>query len=98
MDFQTLLAEIDRLTPAQRQAIKLHIEQYEQIEHPALISAETPAQRLDALEAAFTALREGLTEVELADLISDMNSEYLEPIDDSAFEDNAETTRETNVR
>ncbi len=79
MDLKTLITAIDRLPADELEQLRQYIAQ----RHEAL--QQTPQERITVLNAAFAAIREGLTEEELGQMIADMNGEYIEPDDEDSL-------------
>jgi hypothetical protein len=75
---------VDQLSSAVLREVRAYIDEREQqVSKPEM----TPEQRFRRLEEGFAGIREGLSEEELAELTDAMNAEYIEPWDESEWQD-----------
>ncbi len=70
---QDVKKAIDRLSPEERRELREYLEQRESIEQPA--HELSPEERIRRLDAAAQAIREGMTQAELDDMLEAMNAE-----------------------
>ena len=84
MMLDNLYQVIDDLSADDLDALSKYIEQ--QREHRRL-AQYTAEERIQKIEAAFAELREGLTAEQLAEITEAMNSEVVEPFDESEWRD-----------
>jgi flagellin-specific chaperone FliS len=80
----SLYQMIDDLLADDLDALSECIEQQREQRRLAQYTAE---ERIQKIEAAFTELREGLTPAELDEITEAMNSEVIEPFDESEWRD-----------
>ncbi len=84
MMLDNLYQVIDDLSADDLDALSEYIEQ--QREHRRL-AQYTAEERIQKIEAAFAELREGLTVEQIAEITEAMNSEVIEPFDESEWRD-----------
>ena len=84
MMLDNLYQVIDDLSADDLDALSEYIEQ--QREHRRL-AQYTAEERIQKIEAAFAELRDGLTAEQLAEITGAMNSEVVEPFDESEWRD-----------
>jgi len=80
----SLYQMIDDLLADDLDALSECIEQQREQRRLAQYTAD---ERIQKIEAAFTELREGLTPAELDEITEAMNSEVIEPFDESEWRD-----------
>ena len=73
MILQDIFKLVDKLTPDERHQLRSYIDLHHK-EKKHL----TPEERIQQLEAASAAIREGLSETELNEMFEAMNQEYIE--------------------
>lgn len=78
MSLEQLLHQIDQLTGDELRQLQEHIERRRR---------EAAEERVRAFDEVVAALREGLTEQEIEEIIAAINAEYIEPFDDSQWRD-----------
>ena len=79
MSLDELMKAVDRLTGEELRQLREHID-YRRRTHKF-----TPEERIQMLEEAADAIREGLTQKELDEMIAVMNEEYIEPFDEAEW-------------
>lgn len=80
----SLYQVIDDLSADDLDALSEYIEQQREQRRLAQYTTE---ERIQKIEAAFAELREGLTPAELDEITEAMNSEMVEPFDESEWRD-----------
>ncbi len=85
MSLQAMKKAVDSLSPQERRELREYLEQRESVEAPA--HELSPEDRIRHLDAAAKAIREGMTQVELDDMIEAMNAEYVEIVDEDEWTD-----------
>lgn len=78
MTLNELIRAIDALSDDEREQLRDYINQ------PRTVSL-TAEERIQALREASAAIREGMTEAELGEMIAAMNEEYIEPFDETMW-------------
>lgn len=84
MMLDSLYQVIDDLSADDLDALSEYIEQQREQRRLAQYTTE---ERIQKIEAAFAELREGLTVEQLAEITDAMNSEVVEPFDESEWRD-----------
>jgi predicted nucleic acid-binding Zn-ribbon protein len=84
MTLDSLYQVIDDLSMDDLDALSEYIEQQREQRRLAQYTTE---ERIQKIEAAFAELREGLTPAELEEITEAMNSEVIEPFDESEWQD-----------
>lgn len=84
MMLDSLYQVIDDLSADDLDALSEYIEQQREQRRLAQYTTE---ERIRKIEAAFAELREGLTPAELDEITEAMNSEVVEPFDESEWRD-----------
>ncbi len=84
MMLDSLYQVIDDLSADDLDALSEYIEQQREQRRLAQYTTE---ERIQKIEAAFAELREGLTPAELDEITEAMNSEVVEPFDESEWRD-----------
>ena len=84
MMLDSLYQVIDDLSTDDLDALSEYIEQQREQRRLAQYTTE---ERIQKIEAAFAELREGLTPAELEEITEAMNSEVIEPFDESEWRD-----------
>lgn len=84
MMLDSLYQVIDDLSADDLDALSEYIEQQREQRRLAQYTTE---ERIQKIEAAFAELREGLTPAELDEITEAMNSEMVEPFDESEWRD-----------
>lgn len=84
MMLDSLYQVIDDLSADDLDALSEYIEQQREQRRLAQYTTE---ERIQKIEAAFAELREGLTPAELDEITEAMNSEVVEPFDESEWQD-----------
>lgn len=84
MMLDSLYQVIDDLSADDLDALSEYIEQQREQRRLAQYTTE---ERIQKIEAAFAELREGLTPAELDEITEAMNSEVIEPFDESEWRD-----------
>ena len=69
-------AAIDRLSPEEQAELRAYLNER---------AAPTATMRIDALQEAARAIREGFTDDEWEEVERAMNDEYIEPVDEDGF-------------
>lgn len=86
MTLQEVKKAVDQLTENERAELRAYLDQ-----SPAHSLKQgrgaTPEERVQRLQAAAAAIREGLTEEELAEMTAAMNEDYIEPVDEDVWQD-----------
>jgi hypothetical protein len=85
MTLQDLMRAIDHLSVDELNILREYIDERKQQTHPA--RGKTPQERVQRLQAAAAAIREGLTVEQLAEMTTSMNEEYIEPFDEDIWTD-----------
>jgi hypothetical protein len=81
MTFEEILVAVDQLSQEERQRLRQYLDQTQ------ITSTHTPEERIQIMDAAATAIREGLTLEEPEQMITAMNEEYIENWDESEWTD-----------
>jgi len=85
MNLQEVMKAIDHFSPEELHELRAYLDRHEaQNLPPCALSPEERARRLDE---AFAQLREGLTPEQLDEMTNAMNEEYIEPWDESEWQD-----------
>jgi predicted nucleic acid-binding Zn-ribbon protein len=84
MMLDSLYQVIDDLSMDELDTLSEYIEQQREQRRLAQYTTE---ERIQKIEAAFAELREGLTQAELDEITEAMNSEVVEPFDESEWRD-----------
>lgn len=84
MMLDSLYQVIDDLSTDDLDALSEYIEQQREQRRLAQYTTE---ERIQKIEAAFAELREGLTPADLEEITEAMNSEVIEPFDESEWRD-----------
>ena len=87
MDKHDLYVTIDRLSPEELQELRAYLDQ--RIAQPQ-IADEDVQTKIDALHAALENFWEGLSQDEIDAIVEGMNSEYVEPLSEDNWFDEAE--------
>ena len=87
MIFEEILQVVDQLSENDRQRLRQYLDQNK--EQIRLARGLTPEERIQRLNAALDAIREGLTHKELDEMTAAMNEEYIEPWDESEWTDSS---------
>lgn len=83
MTLSEILKAVDALTLDERRQLRDYLDRHES--ESLRRSHFSPEQRIQMLEEASAAIREGLTQDELEQMIAAMNEEYIEPWDESEW-------------
>lgn len=84
MTFEEVLQVVDQLNDEERQRLHQYLDQQAQSIKAHPLSAE---ERIQRLNAAMDAMRDGLSQEELDEMTAAMNEDYIEAVDDSLWED-----------
>ena len=82
MTLQELYQTVRRLSPEERAQLRAYLEQDDVPVHTL-----SPEERARKLDAAFNQLCEGLTSEDIEEMTEAMNSEYVEPWNESEWTD-----------
>jgi uncharacterized protein YeeX (DUF496 family) len=85
LTLQDMKKAIDQLSPEERRELREYLDQRESTEHA--IRTLTAEERIQQMDSAVKAIREGMTQAELNVMIDDMNAEYIEPVDLDEWKD-----------
>jgi len=85
MTLQELIKAIDQLSYQDLDLLRRHMDEREH--QTRLAQNLTPEERIQRLDAAAAALREGLTEEEIADMVQAINGEYVKVAGDDQWQD-----------
>ncbi len=85
LTLQDVMKAVDQLSPEERRELREYLDQRESAPQPA--QELSPDERIRRMDEAVKAIREGMTQAELEDMIAAMNAEYIEPIDEDAWKD-----------
>lgn len=85
MTLQEIIQQLDELSPEELNELQFALNQRHGVRHPK--DGLSPQERVLSLRAAARAIREGFTDEEWAQIEQDMNSEYVELIDDEPWKD-----------
>jgi uncharacterized protein YeeX (DUF496 family) len=85
MTLQQIKQAVDSLSAEELRELREYLEQRESLEQPVLILS--PEERIRRLDAAVEAIREGMTQEQIDEMIEAMNAEYIEPFDEDAWKD-----------
>lgn len=80
LTLQDVIKAVDQLSPDERRELREYLDQRESVPQP--VQELTPEERIRRMDEAVKAIREGMTQAELEDMIAAMNEEYIEPVDD----------------
>ena len=83
MTLQELLSALDNLSPDELEKVRQHIEERDK---PAERERDNPDLWIAKLDQAIAEFREGLSEEDLAEITTAMNSEYVNPKDLHLFD------------
>lgn len=84
MILKEVIQAVDQLTPEERAALQAHLDQLKQQDQLRRID---PEERIRRMDEAARMIREDLTAEQWAELEQAMNAEYIEPWDESMWED-----------
>jgi uncharacterized protein YeeX (DUF496 family) len=84
MTVKEMIARLDELTPDEIAELQGEIERRRNAAREHSIS---PAERVRRLDDAFDRLRDGLTDEEIDEITNAMNEEYIEPWDETEWQD-----------
>jgi uncharacterized alpha-E superfamily protein len=83
MTLQAVKEVVDQLSPAERAELLRYLEEEVSILLPKYpLSAE---ERIQNMDEAARAIREGFTDAEWEEVVAAMNEEYIEPVDEDGF-------------
>ena len=85
MNLHEVIKLLDDLSPEELNELREQIEQ--RLETQASARGSTPDERIRRLNAAASAIREGFSDEEWAEVVRAMNEEYIEPIDVAPWKD-----------
>jgi hypothetical protein len=84
MTLQDILREIHHLSAEERRHLREYIDELEQDTRGMY---ESPEERIRQMDAAVAAIREGMTQAQIDDMIEAMNAETVEPFDEDTWKD-----------
>ena len=85
MTLQELIKAVDQLSPQERAELHAYLDPRKAQTRPA--PALSPDERIRQLDEAAKAIREGFTDAEWEEVEQAMNAEYIEPWDESEWQD-----------
>lgn len=85
MTLQDVIKAVDRLSPEELRELRSYLDQRESTDQ--YTHELTPEERIRRMDAAVEAIREGMTQEQIDEMIEAMNAEYVEPFDEDAWKD-----------
>ena len=85
MTLADILQVVDKLSLEDRQKLRAYLDASERRLPPT--PELDPEEWIRQMEAAASAIREGFSDQEWAEIEGDMNEEYIEPVDDDLWKD-----------
>lgn len=83
MTLKEIIQLVDQLSPEEKNELRDYLTPIESVD----INKLSPEERIRRMEEAIKAIREGLSQVELDEMIEAMNYEYIEHVDDDIWRD-----------
>jgi hypothetical protein len=84
MTLKEMIEAVDSLTPSERRELRAYLEHQEGQQNQSALSIE---ERLNRLNAGFAAIVEGMTPEQIDEMVEAMNAEYIEPWDETEWQD-----------